>query len=59
MDSSELKDEKPLHRLAIVDADSAPDFRDKDEALRLVGLERTAVFSEEYYRKLKRKLVSA
>ena len=59
MNSGESKDEKPLHRVTVADADSDLDFRDKDEALRLVGLERTAVFSEEYYTKLKRKLVSA
>lgn len=33
------------------------DLRDRDEALKLVGLERTAEFSEEYYKKLRRKLV--
>lgn len=59
MDSVEPKDEKNLHTVAITDAGTDLDFRDKDEALRLVGLERTAVFSEEYYTKLKRKLVSA
>jgi len=31
---------------------------DGDEALRLVGRERTAQFSEEYNKKLRRKLVS-
>lgn len=36
-----------------VDADSA----DGDEALQLVGRERTAQFSDEYNRKLRRKLV--
>ncbi|OBZ71804.1 Allantoate permease [Grifola frondosa] len=35
---------------------SEVNLRDKDEALKLVGLERTAVFSEEYYAKLRRKL---
>lgn len=29
----------------------------KDEALKLVGMQRTQEFSEEYYRKLRRKLV--
>ncbi|OCH93601.1 MFS general substrate transporter [Obba rivulosa] len=32
------------------------DFRDRDEALKLVGMERTAEFSEEHYKKLRRKL---
>ncbi|CCM01709.1 uncharacterized protein FIBRA_03774 [Fibroporia radiculosa] len=32
------------------------DLAYKDEALKLVGLERTEVFSEEYYRRLRRKL---
>ena len=58
MDSVEPKDEKNLPTVTITDAGTDLDFRDKDEALRLVGLERTAVFSEEYYGKLKRKLVS-
>lgn len=31
--------------------------RDKDEALHLVGLERAKTYSEEEYRKLRRKLV--
>ena len=55
----EIKDEKTIATVLITDADSAEvDFRDKDEALRLVGLERTAQFSEEYYAKLRRKFVS-
>jgi hypothetical protein len=33
------------------------DSSDMDEAMRLVGAERTAVFSEEYNAKLRRKLV--
>ena len=49
MDSAELKTEKTLQTVRTVeDAESDRDFRDKDEALRLVGLERTAVFSEEH-----------
>ena len=53
----ESKEEKRLDTAHVTDADSDVYFRDKDEALRLVGLERTAVFTEEYYRKLRRKLV--
>lgn len=33
------------------------DLSDGDEALRLIGIERTAQFSEEYNAKLRRKLV--
>ena len=33
------------------------DLDDKDEALRLVGLERAEVFTEEQYRKVRWKLV--
>ena len=57
MNDKEVKDEKHVDTLLIADADSDVDFRDKDEALRLVGLERTAVFTEEYYAKLRRKMV--
>ena len=41
------------------DADtvSVVDRADGDEALQLVGKERTAPFSEEYYKRLRRKLV--
>lgn len=41
------------------DADtvSVVDSADGDEALQLVGKERTAHFSEEYYKQLRRKLV--
>ena len=41
------------------DADtvSVVDSADGDEALQLVGKERTAHFSEEYYKRLRRKLV--
>lgn len=38
--------------------DTITGIEDKDEALRLVGLERTEVFSEEAYRQVRRKLVS-
>ena len=54
----EIKDEKGLHTATVTEAESDLDFGDKDEALKLVGLERSAVFSEEYYSKLRRKLVS-
>lgn len=37
--------------------DSSVNFKEGDEALRLIGVERTAQFSEEYNRKLRRKLV--
>lgn len=36
---------------------SVVDSVNDDEALKLVGKERSAEFSEEYYRKLRRKLV--
>ncbi|KAF9477255.1 MFS general substrate transporter [Pholiota conissans] len=52
----ETKDEKQLHTETVVtDADSDIDLRDKDEALKLVGLEKTAEFTEEFYNRLKRK----
>ena len=54
----EFKGEKALHTATVTEAESDLDFGDKDEALKLVGLERSAVFSEEYYSKLRRKLVS-
>ena len=57
-DEKAVKDEKQLETVHMTDADSDVDLRDKDEALRLVGLERTAVFTDEYYAKVKRKLVS-
>ncbi|TBU32142.1 MFS general substrate transporter [Dichomitus squalens] len=52
----EVKDEKALQAVTVTDAESDVDLGDKDEALRLVGLESSAVFSEEYYSKLRRKL---
>ena len=36
---------------------SSFDLGDKDEALRLVGLERSETFTEEQYRRVRRKLV--
>ena len=47
--------EKTRETVLVADAESDLDLRDKDEALRLVGLERTASFTEEYYRQLRRK----
>ncbi|KAI0721897.1 MFS general substrate transporter [Cerioporus squamosus] len=52
----EIKNEKQTETVLITDADSEVDLRDKDEALRLVGLESTAQFTEEYYATLRRKL---
>ena len=37
---------------------SSLDLGDKDEALRLVGLERAEIFTKEEYLKVRRKLVS-
>ena len=54
----EFKDEKALHTATVTEAESDFDFGDKEEALKLVGFESSAVFSEEYYSKLRRKLVS-
>lgn len=42
---------------ADVEIASVVDEKDGDEALKLVGRERAAEFSEEYNRKLRRKLV--
>ena len=41
-----------------VDAVTITNIGDKDEALNLVGLERTEVFSEDDYLRVRRKLVS-
>lgn len=50
--------EKPAHSAAgSLDEKFSPDINDGDEALRLLGVERTTHFSEEYNEKLKRKLV--
>ena len=40
-----------------VDVLTVTDISDKDEALNLVGLERTRSFSEEEYKRVRRKLV--
>ena len=41
-----------------VDVLTVTDISDKDEALNLVGLERTRSFTEEEYKRVRRKLVS-
>lgn len=53
-DTKEPVDEKPA-----IDAEtvSVTDSENGDEALELVGKERTQQFSEEYNRRLRRKLV--
>lgn len=48
------EDEKRSHDDDVL---SVVDSEEGDEALKLVGKERTAQFSEEYNRKLRRKLV--
>ena len=58
-----VKDEKTISQedgkqVDLVSVESI-DSRDVDEALNLVGMRRTAEFSEEYNRKLRRKLVCA
>lgn len=53
----EVKDEKQLDTVLVTDVESDIDFRDKDEALRLVGLEKASSFTEEEYNKVRRKLV--
>lgn len=50
--SAEVVDEKHPEQVDVISV------RDGDEALKLVGMERTAEFSEEFNRKLRRKLVS-
>lgn len=52
-----LKEKKSID--VEVDMTVVDDLEDKDEALKLVGLERTQVFSDEQYRKLRRKFVSS
>lgn len=49
-----LDEKRPASELS-----TGSDILDGDEALHLVGAERTAQFSEEYNRKLRRKLVSS
>ena len=43
---------------SIADSSSSLYLTDKDEALQLVGLERAESFTEEQYRRVRRKLVS-
>jgi hypothetical protein len=50
-------DEKPVEAETGSLSDTSADGRGVDEALRLVGKERTAQFSDEYNRRLRRKLV--
>lgn len=50
------KEEKVPELVLVTDADFEVDFRDKDEALRFVGLERTTQFTEEQYTRLRKKL---
>ena len=59
METAEVKDEKQLETVIVSDvASSEIDFRDTDEALRLVGLEKAATFTEGEYTRVRRKLVS-
>lgn len=59
MEPAEVKDEKQLETVVVSDVESSDiDFRDKDEALRLVGLEKAATFTEREYTRVRRKLVS-
>ena len=51
--TSSLVDSKQVETISVDSIDS----RDVDEALELVGMRRTAEFSEEYNKKLRRKLV--
>jgi len=54
----EIKEvEKKSHEEESFNEKSSIDLDHGDEALRLIGAERTAQFSEEYNEKLKRKLV--
>ena len=53
--ASPVVDEKQAETLEIA---SITDSVEGDEALHLVGRERTAQFSEEYNKRLRRKLVS-
>ncbi|KAI0771462.1 MFS general substrate transporter [Trametes elegans] len=56
MEPTESKDEKRLEEVLVTEFESNVNFEDKDEALRLVGLERTVSFSEEDYAKVRKKL---
>ncbi|KAI9001175.1 MFS general substrate transporter [Trametes punicea] len=50
------KDDKQLETVLVTDVDSDIDLRDKDEALRLVGLEKSVTFSDEQYARVRRRL---
>lgn len=56
---TEKDSKEPVDEKRVVDAEvaSVTDSENGDEALELVGKERTQQFSEEYNRKLRRKLV--
>ena len=64
--SAPLEMEKRDDVVVVDDPEKTPDVSEaasldldgKDEALRLVGLERTEIFTEEQYRKVRWKLVS-
>lgn len=49
MKNDEKDVKEVLEVVHVAEADLVIEFRDKDEALRLVGFERTAVFTEEQY----------
>ncbi|KAI0649995.1 MFS general substrate transporter [Trametes meyenii] len=53
---AEAKNEKQLETVLVADIEPDIDFRDKDEALRLVGLEKLTSFTEDDYAKVRRKL---
>ncbi|OSC99141.1 MFS general substrate transporter [Trametes coccinea BRFM310] len=52
----EVKDEKQLATVLVADTDSEVNFGDKDEALRLVGLEKSGSFSEKEFARVRKKL---
>lgn len=57
----DVKDEKSIHSAGAYYADTSSatfDAHEGDEALQLVGAERTAEFSEEFNARLRRRLVS-
>ena len=53
----EVSDVEKHSHSGSVDEKFSVDLQDGDEALRLIGAERTTQFSKEYNEKLKRKLV--
>lgn len=54
--SVDIKDEKHDADISVIESQS--DLSQQDEALKLVGRERQAEFSDEFNRRLRRKLVS-